>query len=142
VLSLRNLYEFISCIDYCYSEELHDVDFDESTLGDNEQEKKTRQELNDLYEKLGSKDRKLEGIIKENKILRKENTAKREKNKQDREFKVDEISEFKTRKMYIDLELELNGWVIGNDCLEEVEVHGMLNSSNIGYADYVLYQWF
>lgn len=139
VLSLRNLYEFISWIDYCYSEELNEVVFDESLLGDNEQENKTRQELKDLYEKLGSKDRKLEEVIKENETLRKENTAKREKNRKDREFKVDELSEFKTRKMYIDLELELNGWIIGHDCIEEVEVKGMPNSSNIGYADYVLY---
>ncbi|MDQ2087911.1 DEAD/DEAH box helicase family protein [Herbivorax sp. ANBcel31] len=139
VLSLRNLYEFISWIDYCYSDEFHEVDFDESILGDNDKKKKTKQELKGLYEELGSKDRKLEEVIKENEALRKENAAKRQYNKKQREFKVDEISEFKTRKMYIDLEIELNGWIIGKDCIEEVEVNGMPNSTGLGYVDYVLY---
>ena len=31
------------------------------------------------------------------------------------------------------------GWQIGRDCLEEVEVKGMPNSTGIGYVDYVLY---
>ncbi|MBS4536372.1 DEAD/DEAH box helicase family protein [Clostridium sp. D2Q-14] len=139
VLSLENLFEFISWIDYCYSNEYEDKIFDENLLGDNANEKKTRQELKDLYDRLGEKDRKLEEIIKENQLLRKENTKKRENNRKNREFKVDEISEFKTRKMYIDLELELSGWIIGQNCLEEVEVMGMPNASGIGYVDYVLY---
>ncbi len=139
VLSLNNLFEFVSWIDYCYSDEYEDIKFDESILGDNEKEKKTREELKDLYDRLGSKDRKLEEVIKENESLRKLNADKRKNNKKNKEFKVDEISEYKTRKMYIDLELELNGWIIGKDCLEEVEVTGMPNISGIGFIDYVLY---
>lgn len=139
VLALHNLFEFVSWIDYCYSDEYVDLSFDESLLGDNEKEKKTRDELKDLYDRLGAKDRKLEEIIKENVSLRRENAEKRADNKKNREFKVDEISEFKTRKMYIDLELELNGWIIGKDCFEEVEVAGMPNQAGIGYVDYVLF---
>jgi len=139
VLALHNLFEFVSWIDYCYSEEYKDIAFNESLLGDNEKEKKTRDELKDLYDRLGAKDRKLEEIIKENEELRRANAAKRVDNKKNREFKVDEISEFKTRKMYIDLEMELNGWVIGKDCLEEVEVEGMPNQAGLGYVDYVLF---
>ncbi|KNF09942.1 type I restriction enzyme EcoKI R protein [Gottschalkia purinilytica] len=139
ILALRNLFEFISWIDYCYSDELNTIDFDESILQDNEKQKKTRKELQDLYERLGSKDRKLEEVIKENEELRKKITAKRIENGQHRDFKVDEISEFKTRKMYIDLELQLAGWNIGTDCREEIEVQGMPNSSGVGFVDYVLY---
>ncbi|WP_347707896.1 DEAD/DEAH box helicase family protein [Clostridium sp. 'deep sea'] len=139
VLALHNLYEFVSWIDYCYSTELHNIDFNENLLANNEQEKKTRKELQDLYERLGSKDRKLEEVIKENEELRKLNAEKRVKNKQSRAFEVKEISEFKTRKLYIDLELELNNWVRGDNCLEEVEVTGMPNSSGVGFVDYVLY---
>lgn len=139
ILALRNLFEFISWIDYCYSEELNTAEFDETILNDSENQKKTRKELQDLYERLGSKDRKLEEVIKENEELRKKITAKRIENEQQRDFKVDEISEFKTRKMYIDLELELAGWKIGTDCREEIEVQGMPNNSEIGYVDYVLY---
>ena len=139
VLALHNLFEFVSWIDYCYSDEYVEIAFDESLLGDNEKEKKTRDELKDLYDRLGDKDRKLEEIIKENENLRRENAAKRVDNKKNRDFKVDEISEFKTRKMYIDLEIELNGWIIGKDCLEEVEVEDMPNQVGLGYVDYVLF---
>lgn len=139
VLALKNLFEFISWIDYCYSDELNTEEFDESILHDSEKQKKTRKELQDLYERLGAKDRKLEEVIKENEELRKQMTAKRIINEQQRDYEVDEISEFKTRKMYIDVELELAGWTIGTDCREEVEVGYMQNNSGIGYADYVLY---
>ena len=139
VLSLRNLFTFTSWIDYCYSHEFHEKEFDEGLLGDNNRLKKTAQEKEELFEILSQKDRKLEEVVKENKRLRKENQAKRKENQRHRKYKVDEISEFETRKMYIDLNLELNGWEIGRDCLEEVEVKNMDNSSGIGFVDYVLY---
>lgn len=139
VLSLRNLFSFTSWIDYCYSEEFHEREFDENLLGDNNRLKKTAQEKDELFEILSHKDRKLEEIVEENKRLRKENQAKRKENQRNRDYKVDEISEYETRKRYIDLNLELNGWEIGKDCLEEVEVKNMDNSSGIGYVDYVLY---
>lgn len=139
VLALRNLYEFVLWIDYCYSDEIHELEFDDSILQDSEGKKRDRKELKDLYDRLGSKDRKLEEVIKENEELRKKITARRFENEKVRDFKVDEISEFKTRKMYIDLELQLAGWKIGHDCREEIEVKGMPNSKGIGYVDYVLY---
>lgn len=139
VLALKNLYDFVSWIDYCYSDELHEVDFNESLLQDSEEQKKTREELQDLYERLGLKDRKLDEVIKENEDLRKKVTEKRFANEQRRNFKVDEISEYETRKMYIDLEIQLAGWEIGKNCREEVKIIGMPNASGLGYADYVLY---
>ena len=139
VLALRNLFTFTSWIDYCYSKEFYEREFDENLLGDNNRFKKTAQEKEELFEILSEKDRKLEEIIEENKRLRKENQAKRRENQKNRNYKVDEISEFETRKRYIDLNLELNGWEIGRDCLEEVEVTHMDNSSGIGFVDYVLY---
>ena len=50
-----------------------------------------------------------------------------------------DISEFKTRKIYIDSMLEDAGWTEGRNWLNEVELRGMPNQSGIGYADYVLY---
>ncbi len=139
VLALRNLYEFIAWVDYCYSDELHEATFDESLLQDSETQKPTRKELQDLYDRLSSKDKKIEEFVKENTALRKEVAAKRIVNEQKRDFKVDDISEFKTRKMYIDLELQLAGWTLGKDCREEVKVQGMPNKEGIGFVDYVLY---
>ncbi len=139
ILSLRNLYEFILWIDYCYSEQLHDKDFDESLIDGNEGETKKRNELADLYEKLSSNDKKLEEVVSENLVLRDQLARTRIKNTESRVFNVDSISEAETRKKYIDLEIELNGFVIGTDCLEEVPVTGMPSTSGEGYVDYVLY---
>ncbi|MGB3926454.1 MAG: DEAD/DEAH box helicase family protein [Caldicoprobacterales bacterium] len=140
VLALRNLHEFIRWIDYCYSEEYTCKDFDESLLADKSEEKRVRpKELQDLYDRLSAKDRRLEEIRKENEELRRKLTAKRISAYENYDFEVDKISEESTRKKYIDVEIKLAGWNIGVDCREEVEVHGMPNPSGIGYADYVLY---
>ncbi|MFT8341675.1 MAG: DEAD/DEAH box helicase family protein [Clostridium beijerinckii] len=140
VLSLHNLYQFVNWIDYCYGEDFNEKAFDENCLLKADEESRTRpSELKDLYEKLSSKDRRLEEIINENEELRKELTAKRKENTENYDFKVDEISEFKTRKIYIDVELKLAGWDFKKDVSEEVELFGMPNSAEKGYADYVLY---
>lgn len=139
VLSLRNLHEVVRWIDYCYADEYTCEDFDESILltGD---EKRTRpSELQDLYDRLSSKDKRLEEIRKENEALRQAMTAQRKQNTENYDFEVDKISEAETRRRYIDIELALAGWEIGKDCLVEVEVTGMPNPTGIGYVDYVLY---
>ena len=72
-------------------------------------------------------------------LERKDNTAKRKKNQEAKDFDCDDISEFKTRKIYIDLALEMIGWNFCSNCREEVEVHGMPSESGKGLVDYVLY---
>ncbi len=139
VLSLRNLHELVKWIDYCYSQGEPIGEFDESLLQKG-QEKRTRpQELEDLYERLSSKDKRLEEIRKENEELRAAMTAQRVASMAHYDFQVDQISEAETRKRYIDIELKLAGWEIGNDCITEVQVEGMPNASGIGFVDYVLY---
>ncbi|GAA0711502.1 DEAD/DEAH box helicase family protein [Paraclostridium ghonii] len=139
ILSLHNLHQFASWIDYCYSDEYTAIDFDESILLQGEEKRTRPKELQNLYEKLSSKDKKLEEMINQNEELRKELTEKRKVNTENYDFKVDEISEYETRKRYIDIELKLAGWEIGKDVLEEVEVSGMPNKTGLGYVDYVLY---
>ncbi|MBQ7251499.1 MAG: DEAD/DEAH box helicase family protein [Kiritimatiellae bacterium] len=48
------------------------------------------------------------------------------------------VSEYATRKLYIDAMLEDAGWVEGQDWLDEYELHGLPTPSGTGYADYVL----
>ena len=50
-----------------------------------------------------------------------------------------DLSEYKTRKLYIDTMLTDAGWTEGKDWQNEVELPGMPNKSEVGYADYVLY---
>lgn len=139
VLALHNLHQFVSWIDYCYANEYTARDFDENELHDGENKRIRPEELKDLYEKLSSKDRKLEELINENEELRKLRTEKRKENTENNHFKVDDISEAETRRRYIDVELKLSGWTFGKDVLIEVEIPGMPNNSGVGFADYVLY---
>lgn len=139
ILSLHNLHQFVSWIDYCYSEEYTATEFNENILHNGEDKRIRPEELKDLYNKLSSKDKKIEEVIKENEDLRKELTEKRKLGKEKSEFKIDEISEYETRKRYIDVELKIAGWSFDTDIREEVEVSGMPNPTGIGYVDYVLY---
>src|SRR5690625_5208249 len=72
ITSLRNLHEFISWIDYCYSVDYTAQAFNEEMLLDGGETRKRKEEYQDLFEKLSAKDRKLEDIISENEKLRKQ----------------------------------------------------------------------
>ncbi|MCB4303995.1 DEAD/DEAH box helicase family protein [Clostridioides difficile] len=139
ILSLNNLHQFVSWIDYCYSDEYTAEDFNEDLLLHGEEKRTRPDELKNLYERLSSKDKKLEEVIKENEELRKSLTEKRKVNTVNYDFKIDEVNEFETRKRYINIELKLAGWEFGKDIGEEIEVQGMPNESGVGYVDYVLY---
>lgn len=139
VLSLHNLHQFVSWIDYCYSEDYQETKFREDILPIGEEQKISRNELEKLYNELGAKDKKLKDAVLENKKLREELRKIRERNIRSKDFNVDEISEFETRKRYIDLDLKEAGWIFGEDCLIEYEVEGMPNNAGKGYIDYVLF---
>lgn len=139
ILSLHNLHQFTLWINYCYGQDYDDLKFDESKLLEGQEVRVRPEELSNLYEKLSSKDKKLEESRKENELLADELTERRKINTQGRIFTVDELSEFETRKKYIDLELKLAGWEFGKDISEEVDVLGMPNASQEGACDYVLY---
>ena len=49
------------------------------------------------------------------------------------------MTEYKTRKLYIDSMLDEAGWKEGKNWINEVQIEGMPNKSEIGRADYVLY---
>ena len=51
----------------------------------------------------------------------------------------DEVSEFTTRRNYIDKSLTRSGWKQNKDWIDEYELYGMPNASGVGYADYVLF---
>jgi len=139
VLSLHNLHQFVSWIDYCYSQNYEETEFREDILPTGGEKKISQPELEKLFNDLGEKDKKLSDAVGENDKLREQLRLLREKNTQEHEFEVDDISEFETRKRYIDLDLKDAGWVFGKNCLEEYEVSGMPYGSGQGLADYVLF---
>ena len=134
ILSLRNLFSFTTWIDYSYSEDYSDVEFDESILGENDKIVKVQSEKDELSKQLAEINKKLEELSNENQTLRKENEEKRKVN--EKEYKIDEIFEAQTRERYIDLVIENEGWIIGKNCIPEVEITGIPTPSGKGKADY------
>lgn len=76
--------------------------------------------------------------MQENASLREELTARRAEQQQSYVPKPLDISEYKTRKLYIDAMLEDAGWIEGKNWINEYEIPGMPNKSEVGFADYVL----
>ena len=138
VLCLKYLFDFMDWIAYYYDSNYIETKFDEGKLPGESSANLKKEEREELENKLVEKDEKIEKILKENEELREKLTKQRTSKKTAYNFKVSDISEFETRKQFIDLDLKIAGWDITN-IREEVEVKGMPNTQEAGYVDYVLY---
>ena len=81
----------------------------------------------------------LDALMEENRALKAQLTARREEQRESYVPKPLDLSEYKTRKLYIDAMLADAGWTEGKDWLTEVLLSGMPSPSGDGRADYVLY---
>ena len=138
VLCLKYLFDFMDWIAYYYDSNYVETKFDEGKLPGESSVNLKKEEREELENKLVEKDEKIEKILKENEELREKLTKQRTSKKTAYNFKVSDISEFETRKQFIDLDLKIAGWDSTN-IREEVEVKGMPNTQEAGYVDYVLY---
>ncbi len=129
-LCLENLFVFLDCVAYFYAPEYTEQQFDKSLLA---------LTLDEALSFVPENDIDIAKLIEENKALKDELTARRAEQQQTYVPKPLDLSEYKTRKIYIDFMLEDAGWVEGKDWLNEVELTGMPNKSEVGYADYVLF---
>ena len=129
-LCLENLFVFLDFVAYCYAHEYTEQQFDRSLLALTVDEALSFVPENDID---------IAKLIEENKALKDELTARRSEQQQTYVPKPLDLSEYKTRKIYIDFMLQDAGWVEGKDWLNEVELYGMPNKSEVGYADYVLF---
>lgn len=129
-LCLENLFWFMDCLAYMYSPQGKYVqtNFDRNLLTKHSEPVADQQVQLDLQK-----------LMEENCKLRDELTARREEQSKTYVPKPLEISEYKTRKVYIDSMLEEAGWTEGKDWINEMELTGMPNQSGKGYADYVLF---
>lgn len=147
MLCLENLFIYLDYIFYCYSDKYEEKTFDRNIIFARiEKTKKSRKaaeakkaELVKEQERLAQQELDLKKLMEENASLKEELSARRKEQEQTYTPKPLELSEFKTRKLYIDAMLIDAGWTEGKDWLNEVELLGMPNKSGIGYADYVLY---
>ena len=138
VLCLKYLFDFMDWLAYYYDSNYVETKFDEGKLPGESSANLKKEEREELENKLVEKDEKIEKILKENEELREKLTKQRTSKKTAYNFKVSDISEFETRKQFIDLDLKIAGWDSTN-IREEVEVEGMPNTQEAGYVDYVLY---
>ena len=130
-LCLENLYAFLDFVAYCYAENYTEGHFDRSLLTQPaEPPAAPVQEVPEVD---------LAALMAENAALKEQLTARRAEQQQTYVPKPLDLSEYKTRKIYIDTMLTDAGWTEGKDWLNEVELPGMPNKSEVGYADYVLY---
>lgn len=131
ILCLQNLFVFMDYVSYCYSDFYEERQYDVKLLTETQEEP--------VVAKDSDNDVDLQALIAENKALKEELTAKRAEQQQTYVPKPLDLSEYKTRKIYIDSMLLDAGWTEGKDWMNEVELPGMPNKSEVGFADYVLY---
>ena len=129
MLCLENLHIFLDFVAYCYADEYTETKFDAALVPTGVP----------AVPAPAVPDVDLQKLVEENKKLKEQLTARREEQQQTYVPKPLDISEYETRKFYIDAMLEDAGWVEGKDWINEVELPGMPNKSEVGYADYVLY---
>ncbi len=127
-LCLENLFIFLDFVAYCYGKDYKESQFNYELL---------KQTPVAVVSPLPDIDFTV--LIEENKNLKARLTAQREEKQESYIPKPLELSEYKTRKLYIDTTLSDIGWIENKNWINEVELAGMPNNSEVGYADYVLY---
>ena len=146
-LCLENLFIFLDYIAYCYSEHYEEQNFNHHLIEDRVKKiKESRQQSQDVKAELereiknsAQKDVDIEKLRQENAALKEKLSSRRAEKQQTYVEKPLDLSEYKTRKIYIDTMLIAAGWTEGKDWMNEVELPGMPNKSEVGLADYVLY---
>lgn len=131
LLCLENLFVFLDFVAYCYASDYTEVKFDPTLLKNAPAPSAPAVDT--------AAEVKLEQLMAENAALREELTARRAEQQQTYVPKPLDLSEYETRKIYIDSMLLDAGWTEGKDWMNEVELPGMPNKSDVGFADYVLY---
>lgn len=140
--SLRGLFEFIQWVDYCYGSDYVERHFDEALIPTEKVIVDTKK-IKEQESLLGEKDAEIEALRKQVEALSAQYTAEKEQHRQERSFEAEDLSEFKTRKIYIDVDMKLMGWKftgVDADVQEEYPVEGMAGViGQMGYCDYVLF---
>ena len=140
--SLKGLFEFIQWIDYCYGAEYAERAFDESLIPAEKAAVDTRK-IKEQERLLDEKEAEIEALRKQIEELAAQYTAGKEQHQKERVFQPEDLSEFQTRKIYIDVDLKLMGWKFTGpdaDVREEFPVQGMSGADGQpGFCDYVLF---
>lgn len=140
--SLQGLFEFVQWVDYCYGTDYEERQFEEAKIP-TERVVVDIKKIKEQESLLGEKDAEIEALRQQIEQMASQITAAKEQNQQDRTFVAGDLSEFKTRKIYIDVDMKQMGWKFTGadaDVQEEYPVEGMAGVvGQMGYVDYVLF---
>ena len=147
MLCLENLFIYLDYVACCYSKQYKERSFDKTIITSRiKKAKESKEAANAIKAELAKeqelsakRELDLQKLIAENASLKEELSARRQEQQQTYVPKPLDLSEYKTRKLYIDSMLMDAGWTEGKDWINEVELPGMPNKLEIGFADYVLY---
>lgn len=147
MLCLENLFIYLDYVACCYSKQYKERSFDKTIITSRiKKAKESKETANAIKAELAreqelsaKRELDLQKLIAENASLKEELSARRQEQQQTYVPKPLDLSEYKTRKLYIDSMLMDAGWTEGKDWINEVELPGMPNKSETGFADYVLY---
>lgn len=142
LLCLQSLFEFVQWIDYCYGTAYQERKFDPARIP----AEKIAVDVKKIKEQeslLDEKQAEIEKLRKQIEEMSARFTAEKDRHKKERTFQSEDLSEFATRKRFIDVDLREMGWKLTGvdaDVQVEYEVDGMAgNAGQKGYADYVLF---
>jgi len=133
LLCLENLHVFLDFVAYCYGKAYTETTFDPTLY------QKAQADADAAASKLAEQEIELGKLIAKNAAIKEALTAQRETQQQTYVQKPLDLTEYETRKLYIDAMLLDTGWTEGKNWINEYELFGMPNSSGVGYADYVLF---
>ena len=147
MLCLENLAIFLDFVACCYSKDYEEHTFDRTLITARMDKARQSKEVaaaakearEKAQEKAAQQELDLKRLMEENASLKEALSARRQEQQPSYVPKPLDLSEFQTRKLYIDALLRDAGWTEGKDWINEVELPGMPNKSEVGYADYVLY---
>ena len=126
---LENLHIFLDFVAYCYADSYTETKFDPA---------KIPQEIATSPAAPRNDEVELAALLEENKKLREQLTARRAEQQPGYVPKPLEISEYETRKFYIDAMLEDAGWIEGVDWINEAEFPDPRHQDQLLTADYLL----
>lgn len=143
LLALKSLFNFLNWLDYTYGSKYEQRTFDEKLIPDNKEKIKqpSKEEIQKYKDELDEKDNtiaELQKLLAQAQAAiqtRKENPVNKP------ELKLEDLSEFKTRKLFIDEDLKMLGWKIDQvQIVEEYPVDDMENiPGKAGFIDYALF---
>ena len=140
--ALQALFEFVQWLDYSYGEAYEARTFDPARIPA-ERHAVDAAKLREQAGRLGEQEAEIKALRAEVAQLSARVTALKDAHRRERRFTPEELTEFETRKRFIDVDLKGMGWRFegpGADVREEFEVEGMAGvPGQKGFCDYVLF---